>query len=102
MRPVLAALSASSSEPAYTDAGEVKVITSAYGTSRCYSPDGKQATVANAKGNVTSYAYDGFDRPLTTTYVGGSYEQLGYDANSNVTSRRLSGMGSRSGSAMTR
>jgi RHS repeat-associated protein len=51
--------------------------------------NGQVATVTDANGNVTSYGYDGFDRLWTTTYPGGSYEQLGYDANGNVVSRRL-------------
>lgn len=54
-----------------------------------FTPNGKVASVTDGNGNVTAYAYDGFDRLLTTTYSGGSYEQYGYDPNGNVTSRRL-------------
>jgi len=70
-------------------------VTSAYGTPAAstetivQSVTGKTATVTDGNGNVTSYGYDGFDRLSTTTYPGGSYEGLGYDANGNVTSRRL-------------
>jgi RHS repeat-associated protein len=64
-----------------------------------YSNNGKLATLKDAENNLTTYEYDGFDRLSktrfpTTTKGGGTssttdYEQLGYDANSNVTSRRL-------------
>lgn len=70
-------------------------VTSGYGTpvaateTVVQTVNGKTASVTDGNGNVTSYAYDGFDRPLTTTYPGGSYEQLGYAANGDVTSRRL-------------
>lgn len=70
--------------------------TSAYGQAEqsddvtiTYTNNGKQQTLADAKGNVTTYGYDGFDRLSTMTYPGASYEQLSYDANSNVISRRL-------------
>lgn len=63
-----------------------------------YSANGKLLTLADGNGNKTSYVYDGFDRLSKTQYPTASngsvsnasdYEQLGYDANSNVTSRRL-------------
>ncbi|MEA3048463.1 MAG: hypothetical protein QOG84_299 [Sphingomonadales bacterium] len=64
-----------------------------------YTSNGKASSVTDAEGNKTSYVYDGFDRlsqtqyPPTTKGAGTSnssdYEQLGYDANGNVTSRRL-------------
>ena len=83
----------------YDAAGQLLSVTDGYGTSLqrttvtyTYTPDGKVHTLADAKNNQTTYAYDGFDRLLTTTYpnaAGGDYEQLGYDANGNVTSRRL-------------
>jgi RHS repeat-associated protein len=67
--------------------------------STTYSNNGVPLTVTDARGNVTTYEYDGFDRPVKTRYphptsTGSSsttdYEQvLSYDANSNATSVRL-------------
>ena len=79
----------------YLADGLPKNRTVAYGTGDAstdrfsYNPNGQVATSSDANGNMTSYGYDGFDRLSTTTYPGGSYEQLGYDANGNVVSRRL-------------
>ena len=90
----------------YGSAGEVTKVTSAYGTSAvsdevttAYTNNGEVASVTDAEGNKTSYVYDGFDRlyqalyPSSTKGAGTSnssdYEQFGYDANGNVTSRRL-------------
>ncbi|NWN22913.1 RHS repeat protein, partial [Escherichia coli] len=90
----------------YNSAREVTTIQTAYGTAdqanevaRTYTNNGKLASVTDGEGNRTSYEYDGFDRlsktsyPVTTagsgTSSGSDYEQLGYDAASNVTSRRL-------------
>jgi RHS repeat-associated protein len=92
----------------YDNADRVTKTTSAYGTADAsddatstYSDNGKVATATDANNNKTSYTYDGFDRlsktnyPSTTKGSGTSsstdYEQLGYDANSNVTSRLLRG-----------
>jgi len=90
----------------YDNVGQTTKKTVAYGTSdqaddvtTTYTDNGKVATVTDAEGNKTSYVYDGFDRlyqtlfPSTTKGAGTSnssdYEQLGYDAGGNVTSRRL-------------
>ena len=90
----------------YDSAGRLIKVTTGYGTadasddvSTTYTDNGKTASLTDANGNKTSYAYDGLDRLSTTTYpsitVGagssnpGDYEQLGYDAASNVISRRL-------------
>ncbi len=79
----------------YDPAGRVTSTFAAYGTADQveekseYTQNGKVAMEVDGNGNVTAYGYDGFDRPLITTFAGGSYEQLGYDANDNVTSRRL-------------
>jgi RHS repeat-associated protein len=64
-----------------------------------FTPNGQIETVTDGEGNKTTYEYDGFDRlsktryPITTVAAATSsttdYEQLGYDAASNVTSRRL-------------
>jgi RHS repeat-associated protein len=91
---------------AYDAAGHVTKKTIAYGTAdqaddvtATYTSNGKIAAVTDGEGNKTSYVYDGFDRlyqtlyPSSTKGAGSSnssdYEQLGYDANGNVTSRRL-------------
>jgi YD repeat-containing protein len=91
----------------YDNAGEVTLVQTAYGVTgtqadevtTAYTSNGKAASVTDAEGNKTSYVYDGFDRlsqtqfPSTTKGAGTSnssdYEQLSYDANGNVTSRRL-------------
>ncbi len=62
-----------------------------------YSNNGLPLTVKDAKNQLTTYQYDGHDRKLKTLYpdkvtAGASsatdYEQVAYDANSNVTSLR--------------
>ncbi len=63
-----------------------------------YSDNGKATSLTDGENNKTTYVYDGFDRlfqtqyPNTTKGNGGSnsadYEQLTYDANSNVTALR--------------
>ena len=80
--------------------------TSAYGTSvqaddatATYTDNGKVGTAKDAENNLTTAEYDGFDRvsktrfPSTIKGAGTSsttdYEQLTYDAGSNITSRRL-------------
>ncbi len=90
----------------YDAVGRVTKSQSALGTSaasddvtRTFTDNGSIATLTDAEGNKTSYEYDGFDRlvktryPVTTLGAGTSsttdYEQFGYDAASNVTSRRL-------------
>jgi RHS repeat-associated protein len=64
-----------------------------------YSNNGYVTSLLDGENNLTTYVYDGFDRPSKiqhpspTKGAGTSsavdYEQLTYDANSNVTSRRL-------------
>jgi len=95
-------------EMTYDNADRVTKTTSAYGTAdpsddatATYTDNGEVATATDANGNKTSYSYDGFDRLWKTNYPSptkGSgtssttdYEQLGYDANGNVTSRLLRG-----------
>ncbi|MCI4590388.1 hypothetical protein MOK15_09810 [Sphingobium sp. BYY-5] len=80
----------------YDNANRLLKTTNGYGLAEqsddvtvAYTNNGQQQSVTDANGNVTTYGYDGFDRLSSTTYPGGSYEQLGYDANGNVTSRRL-------------
>lgn len=80
-------------------------VTSAYGTAQAATETilqtltGKPASVTDGKGNVTAYAYDGFDRAWRTCFqtassaacsgTPGDYEQLDYDSKGDVTSRRL-------------
>jgi RHS repeat-associated protein len=91
----------------YDNAGQVTLVQTAYGVTgtqadevtTTYTSNGKASSVTDAEGNKTSYVYDGFDRlyqtqyPSTTKGAGTSnssdYEQLSYDANGNLTSRRL-------------
>ncbi len=90
----------------YDAAGQVTQVQKAVGTAdqanevtATYTANGKVATVTDGKNNRTTYVYDGYDRlsqtryPVTTQGAGTSstsdYEQLTYDANSNVTQRRL-------------
>ena len=90
----------------YDAANQLLTVTDAYGvaglqrvtTTYTYNPNGTAATLADAKNNLTTYIYDGFDRLSKTEYPSPStpgssntadYEQLSYDANSNVTTRRL-------------
>ena len=88
----------------YDAADELISVQTAYGTAQqrtnqtmTYTDNGKLQTVKDAKNNLTTYEYDGFDRskktrfPSPTTPNSSSatdYEELGYDAGSNVTSMR--------------
>jgi RHS repeat-associated protein len=63
-----------------------------------YDSAGRLLSVSDAKGNKTSYVYDQFGRLWQTQFASlsspgtsnaGDYEQLSYDAASNVTQRRL-------------
>ena len=64
-----------------------------------YSNNGLVGSLTDGENNKTTYVYDGFDRLSQTQYPSATkgagtsnaadYEQLGYDANSNVTSLRL-------------
>jgi RHS repeat-associated protein len=91
----------------YDDVGRVSQVKTAYGVTgveadeatKAYTTNGQLASLTDAEGNKTSYVYDGLDRlsqtqyPSSTKGAGTSnssdYEQLSYDANGNVTSRRL-------------
>ena len=90
---------------AYDAASQLTSVQSAFGTTnvstegKAYSVNGGLLAVADAEGNKTSYEYDGHDRlvktwmptPAKGTYTSSTtdYEQLTYDAASNVTQRRL-------------
>lgn len=89
----------------YDAVGREISMTSGYGAPEAstdamsYTVNGQVASVTDGAGNRTSYGYDGFDRRTYAVYPvytpgqnasnGGDYEQLTYDSNSNVVSRRL-------------
>ena len=91
----------------YDAAGQPTKVQTAYGVTGVqadeatgtYNSNGTLATLTDAEGNKTTYEYDGFDRlvktryPSTTAGAGTSsttdYEQLTYDADSEITNRRL-------------
>ena len=90
----------------YDAAGQLLKTTLAYGSAdqtdqetNTYTNNGKLATVTDGENNRTTYEYDGHDRLLKARYpvpaTGAlassttDYEQLTYDANSNVSQRRL-------------
>jgi len=49
--------------------------------------DELRASLTDANGNVTGFAYDRFDRPMTTTYPDGSTEGATWDAAGNLLTR---------------
>jgi RHS repeat-associated protein len=90
----------------YDTAGQVVKVRTAVGTAQqsdeitqTYTLNGKVATVTDGENNRTTYEYDGHDRLSKTRYPVGTlgaasssttdFEQLTYDANSNITQRRL-------------
>ena len=91
-------------ETLYNLDGSVQAIKRAVGTALAqtyatytYTASGRQATVQDAKGNLTTDQYDGQDRKVKTLFpnpAGGGtsaatdFEQYGYDAAGNVTSLR--------------
>jgi RHS repeat-associated protein len=89
----------------YDAAGRPTQVQTAYGTplaaaevTTSYGANGEVLSVRDGENNLTSYAYDGHGRrthtyfPLATQGSNASnaadYEQVGYDAGGNVTSRR--------------
>ncbi len=91
---------------AYDAADRLTLVTSAYGTSlaqttraNAWTPNGKLDWVQDANRNRSDYTYDTYDRlsklnfPSTVLGAQGpsstDYETYGYDANGNLTSRRL-------------
>jgi len=88
----------------YNSDDSVQILKKAVGSSIAqnyatytYSNNGLPLTVKDAKNQLTTYQYDGHDRKLKTLYpdkvtAGASsatdFEQVAYDANSNVTSLR--------------
>ncbi len=91
----------------YDPAGHLLQVQEAYDTdeaavevTRTYTRNGRVETLTDGNSNVTNYVYDGLDRLWRTCFPGttacdttpagtADYEQLTYDANANVTSRRL-------------
>ena len=90
------------SQLVYDAAGEVTQLKVGVGTSDAatertltYSNNGQVQTLLDAENNLTTYVYDGFDRPKEVDYPNptkgsgtsnaSDHEQLTYDANSNVT-----------------
>ena len=90
----------------YDAAGRVIKVQTAYGQTEqadegtlTYTGNSRLATLKDAEGNLTTYEYDGYDRSAKVRYSVPTasanassttdYEQLTYDANSNVTLRRL-------------
>jgi RHS repeat-associated protein len=68
------------------------LLQQAYAT-HVYSLNGKETSVSDADGpaHLTTYTYDGFDRVAKTTYADASHEDLAYDPNGNVLTRRNRG-----------
>src|SRR6185437_10688380 len=88
----------------YDNANRTTVVTNGYASgspidvvTQAYNPNGTVRTVADGKGNLTTFKYDGVDRLSQTFYpnpANGSvssttdYEQLTYDAASHITQDR--------------
>jgi RHS repeat-associated protein len=92
----------------YDAASQLLKVTKAYGTADqsddatyTYTPNGKQASVTDANGNVAGLRYDGFDRLVQWSFPSPStvgqtsatdYESYTYDANGNrLTLRKRDG-----------
>jgi RHS repeat-associated protein len=92
--------------PTYDALNRVVTQSEAVGTAgvavtqtNAYTPNGQLASVKDGENNLTTYEYDGHDRLLKTRYPIATkgaasssttdFEQLTYDANSNVTARQL-------------
>lgn len=55
---------------------------------QAFTPNGQRASLTDANANITTFAYDRFNRLSTATYPGGSTEVLTYDADGNVLTRK--------------
>jgi len=90
----------------YDAAGRPTKVQTGLGTSEqsdsstaTFNANGTVAALTDANNNKTTYEYDGVDRLMKTRYPSGNkgsgtssttdYEQLTYDANGNVTNKRL-------------
>ncbi|MBP9091257.1 hypothetical protein KBI23_09520 [bacterium] len=71
----------------YDDANRLSTVTDPTSTvcqTYTYTDDDKVASFEDARGNLTQYTFDGFNRPDKTIYMDGTFEQATtYDANSN-------------------
>jgi RHS repeat-associated protein len=91
---------------AYDAAGQLRLVQQGIGTgvqrterSQTFTSNGKLSTIADGNGNLTTFTYDGLDRPARTLYPhpdsigvssGSDYEELlSYDANGNAQTKRL-------------
>jgi RHS repeat-associated protein len=81
----------------YDAAGQTLIEQRAFGTALqqdyatyTYTANGKQASVKDALGasHTTNFTYDGFDRLSRTTFPDATYEELTYDADGDVLTRR--------------
>jgi RHS repeat-associated protein len=79
----------------YDAAGQVFRIYKGWGSAdqityseQGYTLDGRVDWVKDANQNLTDLSYDGYGRLLRTTMPNGRYEQLGYDNNGNVLTKR--------------
>lgn len=92
------------SKNSYDVAGQLVRVINGYGTagqrdeaSASYTANGQQATLIDANRNLTTFQYDGFDRPWRTFYPdpdnsmtssAADYEQVSYDTAGRVSQER--------------
>ncbi|MBL8085612.1 MAG: hypothetical protein JNN26_23500, partial [Candidatus Obscuribacter sp.] len=74
-------------ERIYDDANRISSVKDPAGITAVtytYRDNGQVATIKDARNNVTTYSFDGHDRPEKTTYPDATFEQItGRDGNSN-------------------
>lgn len=56
---------------------------------RTYNDNGKVSTIKDAGNNTTTFEYDGHDRLKKTIFPNSTYEELTFDANHNVLTKRM-------------
>ena len=78
----------------YDEVGRIETVFQLVGTqlvptaSYTYTPNGQLHTVKDANDNITTFTYDGHDRPLRTIYPDTSYEETLFDGSGNKKSWR--------------